>query len=204
MTEKKVCPICSFENTTLNINKCPQCDSDLAPFSVLDSLSAEEEKKIRVRLELGAPSYLMLLLLFILLIGVVVFQFIRLKQLDLEYKNNLEVVNKQVTIVNKDLTAEIVSLNLALEKYVLEQKNFQSEYLQSQRELKFDVYPIQKGDTLRKISQRLYHTGDYYSVLILFNPWIKSAGLKEGRKIKILTDVNIVESIYRNVIKADR
>ncbi len=201
MTEKKVCPICSFENTTLNINKCPQCDSDLTPFSVLDSLSGEEEKKIRVRLELGNPSHLMLLLLFIILIGVVVFKFIRLKQLDLEYKNNLEVVNKQATILNKDLMAEIASLNLALEKYVLEQKNFQSEYLQSQRELKFSVYLIQKGDTLRKISQRLYHTEDYYSVLVLFNPWIKSAGLRKGRKIKILTDVNIVESIYRNVIK---
>jgi len=110
------CPVCGLPHISPDRDRCPQCDADLICFRVLDSLPEElpepDEKPPSGTKTLPWPLALAGILLTVLLIAVILFQFHRFRQLE---------------VLLEDQGGSIKSLNAKLTKLQDAESEFRSE-----------------------------------------------------------------------------
>lgn len=158
------CPICNkagLPDYTKNDVVCPQCNSDLKAFSLLNSISKPQKSKIGMYVIVGIS------LLSIALLGL----FIK------SNSDKKELVAKNVIL--KDSITKIQSINFANEK--------EETKLQPITE-KQDVtiqYIVKKGDYPYKIAQLFYNDGSKYKKIEADNNLEQPYTLKVGQVLAI-------------------
>lgn len=158
------CPICNkagLPDYTKNDVVCPQCNSDLKAFSLLNSISKPQKSKIGMYVIVGIS------LLSIALLGL----FIK------SNSDKKELVAKNVIL--KDSITKIQSINFANEK--------EETKLQPITE-KQDVtiqYIVKKGDYPYKIAQLFYNDGSKYKKIEADNNLEQPYTLKVGQVLTI-------------------
>jgi len=94
-----VCPICKLEHIPIDKNTCPQCDSDLTCFKVLDAIPDE----IQITENVSADKQFFMLLCIGIFVGIIcvfsIFQFSRISSLE----NILMDHQKQITMLIEKL-----------------------------------------------------------------------------------------------------
>lgn len=163
------CPICNkagLPDYTKNDLICPQCNSDLKVFSLLNSISKPQKSKI------GMYAIVGISLLSIALLG-------------LFLKSNSD---------RKDLVTKNLILNDSITKMqVVTIADIKEETKTQPIAEKQDVtvkYVVKKGDYLYKIAQFFYNDGSKYKQIEADNNFVKPYALKVGQilTIKILPE----------------
>ncbi len=158
------CPICNkagLPDYTKNDVVCPQCNSDLKAFSLLNSISKPQKSKI------GMYAIVGISLLSIALLGL----FIK------SNSDKKELVTKNVIL--NDSIAKIQSINFANEK----EENTTPPIAEKQ-----DVtinYVVKKGDYPYKIAQFFYNDGSKYKQIEADNNLEQPYTLKVGQVLTI-------------------
>jgi len=157
------CPICNkagLPDYTKSEVVCPQCNSDLKAFLLLDSISAPEKRSFRIYALLG------LALLTVLFLGL----FVK-SNID---KNEIIATN----IILNDSISNLKSKNVAPEK-----PNEEPQKLES-REATIK-YVVKKGDYPYKIAQFFYGDGNRYKQIEADNELKQPYTLKVGQILLI-------------------
>jgi LysM repeat protein len=158
------CPICNKAGLSDYRNNeviCPQCNSDLKAFSLLNSISKPQKSKIGIFIIAGIS------LLSIVLLGL----FLK------SNSDRKELITKNV-ILNDSIT-KIQSINVANEK----EKNKTQPIAEKQ-----DVtvkYVVKKGDYPYKIAQFFYNDGSKYKQIETDNNLEQPYTLKIGQVLTI-------------------
>ena len=160
---KHNCPVCNtsgLSDYTKSNVVCPQCNSDLKAFLLLDSISASKKGK------LGSYAIIGLSLLAILCLGLFV-------------KSNNK---KNELLATKIALIERIS-KLETKKVAVENPKIEAEIIESK-----DVtvkYVVKKGDYPYKIAKFFYNDGNKYKKIELENNLEQPYTLKVGQILKI-------------------
>lgn len=176
------CPICGLEHILSDMEKCPQCDSDMTCFNVLDSLPDElpESVPIIIKKNVAKKYYILLISLLVCLAIVVITLFTNLLKHD-----GVKILNHTTYFkIHKTPKQEVV-------KQIVKQ---------SSEKIKFWIYTANKYETLWSISKKHYGLGKYYIILLEYNNHIGIYNIRNGAKIKILNDVKLARNIYKKII----
>ncbi len=157
------CPICNkagLSDYTTNNVICPQCNSDLKAFNLLNAISNSNKSKIMTPLLMGISCFS--LLLFVLYIK---------SYSDIKYlvKNNII------------LEAKISRTNEAYLKLKIK-SDLQKKSEKLDTKIK---YVVKRGDYLYKIAQFFYNDGSYYRQIELDNNIKQPNNLKVGQILNI-------------------
>ena len=157
------CPICENPNINETDLKCPQCESDLSVFGLLEKISSEAKKRTRkiYYIYWGA------------IILIIFFGFLLSLNLNDQYK--------QALISNNELKDSLKKENL---NRINENKNTEDA-----RHIKENVFRIKvkKGENLWNISRLYYGDGSSYPKIIKLNN-LSSNTIREGQIIIIKMD----------------
>ena len=157
------CPICNkagLPDYTKSEVVCPQCNSDLKAFLILDSISAPEIGRFGIYATFG------LALLTVLFLGLFV-------------KSNIDKKEILATnIVLNDSISTLKSEKLALEKLKKEPQIFESKEVTVK-------YVVKKGDYPYKIAQFFYGDGNRYKQIETYNELKQPYILKVGQILLI-------------------
>jgi LysM repeat protein len=157
------CPICNkagLTDYTKNHVVCPQCNSDLKAFSLLNSISKPQKSKI------GMYAIVGISLLSIALLGL----FIK------SNSDKIELVAKNEIL--KDSITKIQSINFANEKETTTPPNSEKQDLTIN-------YVVKKGDSPYKIAQFFYNDGSKYKKIEADNNLEQPYTLKVGQILTI-------------------
>lgn len=157
------CPICNkagLTDYTKNHVVCPQCNSDLKAFSLLNSISKPQKSKI------GMYAIVGISLLSIALLGL----FIK------SNSDKIELVAKNEIL--KDSITKIQSINFANEKETTTPPNSEKQDLTIN-------YVVKKGDYPYKIAQFFYNDGSKYKKIEADNNLEQPYTLKVGQILTI-------------------
>jgi LysM repeat protein len=158
------CPICNkagLPDYTKNFVVCPQCNSDLKAFSLLNSISKPQKSKI------GMYAIVGISLLSIVLLGL----FIK------SNSDKNELVAKNVIL--NDSIAKIESINVANEKEVPT-----TPAIVEKQDVTIN-YVVKKGDYPYKIAQFFYNDGSKYKQIEADNNLEQPYTLKVGQVLII-------------------
>jgi LysM repeat protein len=157
------CPICNkagLSDYTTNNVICPQCNSDLKAFNLLNAISNSNKSKIMTPLLMGISCFS--LLLFVLYIK--------------SYSDNKNLVKNNIILEAKISRTNEAYLKLKI-KSDLQKK---SEKLDTKIK-----YVVKRGDYLYKIAQFFYNDGSYYRQIELDNNIKQPNNLKVGQILNI-------------------
>ena len=158
------CPICNkagLPDYTKNDVVCPQCNSDLKAFSLLNSISKPQKSKI------GMYAIVGISLLSIALLGL----FIK------SNSDKKELVAKNM-ILNDSIT-RIQSINFANEK-----EETTTPAIAEKQDVTIN-YVVKKGDYPYKIAQFFYNDGSKYKQIEADNNLVQPYTLKVGQVLTI-------------------
>lgn len=158
------CPICNkagLPDYTKSNVVCPQCNSDLKAFSLLNSISKPQKSKIGTYVIVGIS------LLSIALLGL----FLK------SNSDRKELITRNV-VLNESIT-KIQSVNATVYK---EENNQQPIEVKQDATIK---YVVKKGDYLYKISQFFYNDGSKYKQIEADNNLEQPYTLKVGQVLSI-------------------
>jgi nucleoid-associated protein YgaU len=157
------CPICNkagLPDFTINEVNCPQCNSQLKAFLLLNSISSSNKKKPGIYFLWG------LALLTVLFFGL----FLKsTNEKNLAHNNN---------IILRDSITNLVGQKIVLEKIIKERQINRA----NESTLK---YVVKKGDNLYKIAQFFYGDGNMYKQIEADNNLKQPYSLKIGQILLI-------------------
>jgi len=157
------CPVCEksgLTDYTKSIVVCPQCNSDLKAFLLIDSISISKKGK------LGTYTIIGLSLLAILFLGL----FVKSNN----KKNEVIVTN----IALNDSISKLKTVKVAIENPISEPKIIKSK-------VAIIKYVVKKGDYPYKISKFFYNDGNKYKQIEADNDLEQPYTLKVGQILNI-------------------
>ena len=158
------CPICNkagLPDYTKNAVICPQCNSDLKAFSLLNSISKPQKSKI------GMFVIMSISLLSIALLGL----FLK------SNSERKELITKNVIL--NDSIAKIQIVNVANEK-----EETKTQPIAENQDVTVN-YVVKKGDYPYKIAQFFYNDGSKYKQIEADNNLVQPYTLKVGQVLTI-------------------
>ncbi|MBC2695516.1 MAG: LysM peptidoglycan-binding domain-containing protein [Desulfobacteraceae bacterium] len=215
MTSETACPVCGLSFIPSDKSQCPQCDSELTCFRVLDSFPDEP-----VRKNTGSRKQAILLIIASLVLGLIsvmsAYQLYLLKQLEnriLERKTSFINAGPDDGLKHFVIDQPGPRTNGAAgNKDILETKEDikgQSGLIKPSEKVdigtglaedsRFWTYWATEKDTLWDISQKHYGLGDYYPVLLEHNCHLGIYDIGDGIQIKILKNTAIARDIYKKI-----
>ncbi|EDM44003.1 hypothetical protein SCB49_10447 [unidentified eubacterium SCB49] len=157
------CPVCEKSGLTDYTKSnvvCPQCNSDLKAFLLLDSISTSKKEK------LGTYSIIGLSLLTILFLGLFV------------KSNNKKNEVLATNIALSDSISKLKTVKVAIENHKTEPKIIESKVATIK-------YVVKKGDYPYKISKFFYNDGNKYKQIEADNDLEQPYILKVGQILNI-------------------
>ncbi len=222
MASEIECPVCGIKGIDSDRENCPQCDSELTCFKVLDNLPSESPAAGR-HLKWTAVGTIVCLALFFVTATVFLYLFYsledRMEGQEAEFKQAVSELNTEWSRWNRRIQNEIESLAVLPEPEPYDTAGDSVPDVSSagavgssepsaapvktpkpKQRLEFTVYTADDDDTLWELSEHFYGSGLYYPVLLEHNPRISIFDLKEGVRIKVLEDPSKARSIYKNIV----
>ncbi len=185
------CPICDFPELKTDDKACPQCQSDLEVFSLI-----EKSKKI-----IKKKHFLMILFLLCLIISVIANIYIANKaKKDIDNKNIeiAELITEKEKIFDAyreiDLNNKTPKKKIELDEEKIIEDFEQDEYTETDEYAEADTYTesgtyteyiIKSGDNLWEIAVKFYNDGSKFQKIAEDNDIDTPETIVEGEKLKI-------------------
>lgn len=222
MASEIECPICGLKGVAAGRESCPQCDSDLTCFRILDSIPAESSNTGARKWPAAGIIVCIVLLAVVAGTSLYLFQTLenRLKHQESEFKQAVSNLDMQWREWNRRIQREIdtISTNPEPEPETradvspavqnpsgvnVSQEPAIKPALQSEKDSEFITYTADDEDTLWEIAERFFGAGYYYPVLLEHNPAISIYDIKDGVQIKILDDRSEAKAVYQEIVIQD-
>jgi len=277
MQDTQTCPVCGKTQIPMDRQQCPQCNSDLTCFQVLDALIREPVEQELVNREpvnrqpvkpRWSRSVWLPVAILVVFLGMglawMFYQNFLIIQTVKDNRNSLEYVDRSVQTLMRKVESERERAESGKEKAKSrkekagsgkekagsgKERNVPAEdktarfptegkrivkpptqgsvivrppaegkavkpsvavtppvKMKSQaaksKEAKFFWYKTTDKDTLWEISERFYHSGRYYPVLLIMNPQVSLYEIKAGQQLKILQNQkDVITTFNRSVTK---
>ncbi|MFH1491379.1 MAG: LysM peptidoglycan-binding domain-containing protein [Pseudomonadota bacterium] len=211
MASEITCPICRFEHISPDRGRCPQCDSDLTCFQVLDSLPDEAvvvktgSWKQGKGIAMTAMGLLLCLAVFVLLSQISRIRDLETLVTDLQTypvgnkiigKIDSERLNQRETLPREPGPG---GLSEAAGETSTKEREGQPLEDHPMEETEFRIYEADEKDTLWGIAERTYGHGRYYPVLLEHNPHLGIYKIGKGVEIRLLQDAETAGEVYKRI-----
>ncbi len=200
MGPETTCPICNVEHIPIISSRCPQCDSDLTCFRVLDSLpDALPVERPSISRKVLILSIGLFVCLGAVLISVQHFFFIP-RESRVEEIGDRFPANRVKMVIEKK--AFLDALHPPEPIRIRDAEDAREDFTTPVEPLIIDEFRVIEADdtdTLWKISEDFYGRGIYYPVILEHNPHVDIYGIGSGTKLKILQDPEGVPEIYKEI-----
>lgn len=229
MKSSASCAVCGFENVGFSQQKCPQCDSDLTCFQVLDKLPDEpfENKTGRKRISWLEIYIAITTTVCILFLAIIFYDFRRLESNVVNLQTTFDSFQRNNPVRESNfLTSPNQSgLKKAIEKpitpspskeiffrpakKIIETKITSKIENQGQsprdqvNRIEFWKYRIKRRDSLWSIAKKFYGNGYYYPVLLEHNPKLGIFSIRENQRLRILYKTSRVKNIYDSLVNKE-
>ena len=222
MASDNTCPICGFHLISSDAAKCPQCDADLACFTVLDSIPDEvpvvsdiggrrAEDGGRRREKRSSGKWMLPGAAFLLLMGWVsglwIAQTDQFEPPSPEVLRRLPMgikipVKKPLSYAPLDPSAfdSLGFISEGAEKNQVEPSDFKEPSKPLEKVETYSAYEVGENETLWRIAEKCYGSGFYFPVLMELNPGLGVYNLEKGERLKIFKDAGRAEQLYHQII----
>ena len=222
MASDNTCPICGFHLIRTETAKCPQCDADLACFTVLDSIPDEvpvvsdiggrrAEDGGRRREKRSSGKWMLPGAVFLLLMGWVsglwIAQTDQFEPPSPEVLRRLPMgikipVKKPLSYAPLDPSAfdSLGFISEGAEKNQVEPSDFKEPSKPLEKVETYSAYEVGENETLWRIAEKCYGSGFYFPVLMELNPGLGVYNLEKGERLKIFKDADRAEQLYHQII----
>ena len=167
-----ICPVCKASSLPVELQKCPQCESDLGAFA----LTRHIDKKSKSRLNL-------IIILSALVLVVVVLWLLTGRAGPGIDNSALEELQAEKEALQSEMEA-VKSMNVRLFNENSKLKEAASKK-PVKPEKKTREYTVQSGESLYGIARKVYGDGDRYVDLMRDNNITDPAAIKVGQKLII-------------------
>ena len=167
MSEQNNCPVCfqgGIGNYKLQDVVCPQCNSDLKPFRLLEQVAKSKNKSRRFIFPLMGVVVLL----------IAISSYLQLNTTEIQSKFSKEAK------LNKELISQIKSLS--------KQQKVSTDQSETQGSIIEFNYKVQQGDFPWKIAAFFYGDGMYYKKIESDNNLVQPYQLKVGQELVIKLD----------------
>ena len=228
MPTKTDCPICGLKKIPGDADRCPQCDSDLSCFRVLDTLLEPEgettahtapptkDSVTQIAAEWCLSLRIVIVLLGVLVVALLGHQIYRLNGLTSQMSSQrsefnetagtigvrLDEISRRQDKILAEVTAKIESVYSELHRRPKPAGTITADpQEESARGTKnsFEFYQALETDTLWGIAKQFYGSGFYYPVLLTHNPSLAIYRIGKKDRIAILKDTGRVKQIYSEI-----
>lgn len=223
MASEITCPICHFEHISPDRGRCPQCDSDLRCFQVLDSLPDEAVVVKTGSWKQGKGLPMMAMGLLLCLTGLMLlFQISRIKDLETRlsdlrtYPVGIKIIREfepeprtQTETIPQESgpgTSEPADgMSIQRQSPPVSKKRREGQPLEARptEEMEFLIYEANEKDSLWGIAEEYYGNGRYYPVLLEHNPHLEIYKIGRGVEVRLLQNVKTARKIYKGIIKRE-
>ncbi len=228
MPTKTDCPICGLTKIPGDADRCPQCDSDLSCFRVLDTLLEPEGETMahtapptksgvtQIAAEWCLSFRVVFVLLGVLVVALLGHQIYRINGLASQVSSQrsefndtagtigvrLDEISRRQDKILAEVTVKIESVYNELHRKPKPADTITADQQkESARGPKdsFEFYQALETDTLWGIAKQFYGSGFYYPVLLTHNPNLAIYRIGKKDRIAILKDVGRVKQIYNEI-----